>query len=217
MPIEVFFNRPDQPIGIDRLLADIVRARHALCIASAWFTDTVIADAFINSGARAKVMLLNQSDIQRGEKQAFKRVLQWNKGGYNENYDDGLFVLGTGDWQEGVMHHKFVIIDMTIVWVGSYNFTFQARKNYETILRINDPFLAREFWREVEVLRGIAQGLSDPFLEEAALIQCVYCEKYYPEEAIAAAGTGGFAVCAKCYSNHENEHFDGVKDRFDRF
>lgn len=46
------------------------------------------------------------------------------------------------------MHHKFVVVDPGIVWIGSYNLTTFARNNYEPLVRIDDPAIAVHFRAE---------------------------------------------------------------------
>lgn len=108
------------------------------------------------------------------------------------------------------MHHKFIIIDMSVVWVGSYNFTFQARKNYETILRIADPNVAKAFWSEAEDLRDIARGGNHDWLVDVP-VRCSICNELYPESKIAAAGTGDFAMCITCFERQEDEEYERYK------
>ncbi len=55
------------------------------------------------------------------------------------------------------MHHKVILIDETIVILGSYNFTRSAEeKNDENVLIIQDPALASQFLIEFERIYGSA-------------------------------------------------------------
>jgi phosphatidylserine/phosphatidylglycerophosphate/cardiolipin synthase-like enzyme len=61
----------------------------------------------------------------------------------------GLDVLRDGN--EGQMHHKVMIIDGSIVVLGSYNFTNSAEtKNDENLLVIYDKQIAAEFMQEFQ-------------------------------------------------------------------
>lgn len=62
------------------------------------------------------------------------------------------------DKNYNLMHHKVVIIDSSIVLLGSYNFTRSAEEdNDENLLIIHDPALAEQFLIEFERLFTAAQ------------------------------------------------------------
>lgn len=61
----------------------------------------------------------------------------------------GIEILG--DRMEGLMHHKFVVIDGQEVWTGSMNLTVNAAyRNNENYLRIFSPQLAENYEQEFE-------------------------------------------------------------------
>ncbi|MGD8454848.1 MAG: phospholipase D-like domain-containing protein [Anaerolineales bacterium] len=61
----------------------------------------------------------------------------------------GIEVLG--DRREGLMHHKFVVIDEYEVWTGSMNFTLNgAYHNDNNLIRIRSASLAEDYVREFE-------------------------------------------------------------------
>jgi len=63
--------------------------------------------------------------------------------------DAGVEVLG--DRREGLMHHKFVIIDRLEVWSGSMNFTTScAYLNDNNLVRIRSVRLAEDYTTEFE-------------------------------------------------------------------
>lgn len=48
-----------------------------------------------------------------------------------------------------LMHHKFVIIDDKICFMGSFNWTIQAvKKNYESVIKLYNPEIVKQFVRE---------------------------------------------------------------------
>ncbi len=61
-----------------------------------------------------------------------------------------------GDGREGLMHHKFAIIDGYEVWTGSMNFTLNgAYRNDNNLLRLRSTRLAADFTTEFEeMFRG---------------------------------------------------------------
>lgn len=61
----------------------------------------------------------------------------------------GIPVLG--DRREGLMHHKFVIIDQQEVWTGSMNFTLNgAYRNNNHLIRVRSSRLAQDYQAEFE-------------------------------------------------------------------
>jgi phosphatidylserine/phosphatidylglycerophosphate/cardiolipin synthase-like enzyme len=119
---------------------------------------------------------------------------------YSGNERLRLIVLGSGDWTEGVMHHKFIICD-DIVWLGSYNFTFQARKNYETLIRIDDKAITKQFHDETERL------VNEPNKHFSTLangvFSCSDCGKTFPRKELGYSfdqtygGDEGY-ICKRC-------------------
>lgn len=206
MDIQVFFNKPARPIPTDVLVTDIHSAHHVLVMASAWFTSTVIANAFVSSPARRKGVILNQADLDRPNpygnaavdiiKEYFGSVY-FADISYDPDPDsqpwEGLTILGTGDWKEGVMHHKFIVAD-TVTWTGSYNFTFQAARNYENLLRIDAPEIARLYLQEAaelfdeDVLFGILDG---QWALSNGAFRCCDCKKLFPVNDLGNSGFAG--------------------------
>jgi phosphatidylserine/phosphatidylglycerophosphate/cardiolipin synthase-like enzyme len=73
-----------------------------------------------------------------------------NKGGDYENLLDNGVKVGL-DGNPGSMHHKVIIIDETIVVVGSYNFIESAKtRNDENTLVIHSPEKAGLYRQECE-------------------------------------------------------------------
>lgn len=199
MTIEVFFNKPVRPFDVSKLIADVRGAQRYLAIASAWFTDIEIARAFIDAPARNKFVILNGSDIARGSKRAYEMIKDWDDKRIDRYENPRVVILGGDDWKEGVMHHKFVLIDSQVVWVGSYNLTFQARNNYETILKITDNEVFKKFWSEALNLQledALFMG-GGQFARSMGAFRCIECEKLFPDSAIGYNG-GSYIMCVYC-------------------
>lgn len=63
--------------------------------------------------------------------------------------DAGIPMLG--DRQEGLMHDKFVVIDRSIVWTGSMNFTNDgAYSDNNNLIRINSTKVAQDYETEFD-------------------------------------------------------------------
>lgn len=237
MSTEVFFNRPGQPLGIERLYREIRAASVNLTVASAWFTDTHIAQAVIEAPAHIKLVLLNAADLGRGDKRAVAMIKQaaetawikwetwseemhdaWMNGDdeipreVTTTWDDfcaeyrghhpepkvfRLAVLGSRDFTQGVMHHKFIAIDGQVVWTGSYNFTFNAQRNYENLIRVDDPRIADQFQLEA-IACATGKGGDDAH----GMVRCPECLKaFYPDEAsVVEIDSHGGLLCTECAS-----------------
>ncbi|MEJ5241018.1 MAG: phospholipase D-like domain-containing protein [Anaerolineales bacterium] len=62
------------------------------------------------------------------------------------------------DGNSGQMHHKVMIIDRSIVILGSYNFSASAEEqNDENLVVIYNPLIAAEFLKEFERIYTVAQ------------------------------------------------------------
>jgi phosphatidylserine/phosphatidylglycerophosphate/cardiolipin synthase-like enzyme len=197
MDIEVMFNRPDRPIVIDDLVRDLHIAQYRLVVASAWFTDITVAQAIIDSRAETKIVILNRSDIQRGEKEAYRRVFQnpYLKSG---RHGSGLYILGGASWEQGVMHHKFCLMDYRTVWTGSYNYTMQARRNYETLLRIDSMAVNDEFWDEAMHLIEDVPYVDDQTDAPVDSDFCAKCRRPVTPDEVCGWNSSGDVWCDKC-------------------
>lgn len=238
MMIDVFFNRPYLPLPTDRLIGEVRRATRFLGVASAWFTDTEIAQAFIDAPAPRKFMVLNSADISRGDKRAFKMVREYmasdkvrkakesydalrNKieedAYHSDSWEWGevprptcpirqyeLQIRGSEDWTKGVMHHKFIVIDLLVVWTGSYNFTFQARQNFETLIRIEDYNVASRFVEELYHLSLKDDTASDNTNLDfyAGGNTCVHCLKDIRFIDDVCTGNYGSTYCRSCFAQY---------------
>lgn len=59
---------------------------------------------------------------------------------------------------ESKMHHKFAVLDKRVALTGSYNWTVESEKdNYENLLILREPELAKAYHREFEALWRHAQ------------------------------------------------------------
>ncbi len=54
---------------------------------------------------------------------------------------------------DGRNHNKFAIVDDSRVITGSYNWTVKAESNFENLLVLNCPELAKQYIREWEAIR----------------------------------------------------------------
>lgn len=214
MDIDVFFNRPDRPVNLERLLTDIRIAQYRLVVASAWFTDTQLARAILQCRAETKIVILNRADLKRGDYEAYK-LLANDRYIQSQKHGSGLFVVGGSSWEQGIMHHKFCVMDYRVVWTGSYNYTVQARRNYETLLRIKSMTLGDTFFDEA--LELIGQGYpageehdSDDMAPVDAASDdvwkfCKQCKRPVVPEQVCEWNSAGDVWCEECSMGPEEE------------
>ncbi|GAB4495062.1 MAG: hypothetical protein OHK0052_01640 [Anaerolineales bacterium] len=119
------------------LAAAIDAAQLSVDIAAYDFDLWSVRDALINAHRRGvQVRMVTESNyIENPEVQ--------------DLLDAGIEVIG--DRIEGLMHHKFVVIDGQEVWTGSMNLNLNAAyRNNENYLRILSPQLAENYEQEFE-------------------------------------------------------------------
>ena len=97
---------------------------------------------------------------------AYKRNVKVRIFAENNNVDEvefqrlkasGIPVLDDSD-NEGLMHHKFFVIDGRYVWTGSYNPTYSgAHKNNNNVFWIDSPPLATNYTQEFRELYILAE------------------------------------------------------------
>ncbi len=113
-----------------------------------------ITDALIDAHKRdVKVRVLTENDnVDEAEIKRLQKA--------------GVPVLDDGD-NEGLMHHKFFVIDERYVWTGSYNTTYNgAYKNDNNVVWIDSEPLAYNFtqeFREMYILAEMDRS-SDPHI-----------------------------------------------------
>jgi len=68
--------------------------------------------------------------------------------------------VGLNRWNTGLMHHKFMIVDDSVVVTGSFNFS-SSTQDANNVLVIHDPGVAQAFRGEFELMWGGAGVLPD--------------------------------------------------------
>lgn len=151
--------------NIKRVLED---SRNEILVATAWFTDRdlygILCDKVTN-GLSVKVIISNHEDNKR---------LDFN---YLQSLGAGVKIISKNG--RGMMHDKFCVIDNKIAISGSYNWTFNARKNnsesviytqdLHTVKSFREKFLKMMEREEISLLpeenkkRGLINFLKKPF------------------------------------------------------
>jgi len=181
---EVYFTDPESPLadqltgGLDGPLVDALdSARLSIDMAAYRLDSFPIRVALLHAQARGvRLRLVMEGDDLDG----------W----------DALALLEAGvpivgDWPDGLMHDKFVIIDGTEVWTGSANFTSSGiYQDHNNFVRINSPELARLYTDEFEEMyldRHFGPIAASGGTGTGFLIDDVPVHAYFaPEDQVAA-------------------------------
>lgn len=142
--ISVFFTQPDSPSastyrgGPDKALAEAIQhARYQVDIATYRLDLWSVRDALLQAHRRGVgVRVVTEGDHYREEE--IRALLE-----------EGIPVIG--DQGQGLMHHKFVVIDQEELWTGSMNFTVHgAYRNDNNLVHIRSRKMAKNFTVEFE-------------------------------------------------------------------
>lgn len=135
MDIEAFFSGIQQQIK-----RELEKAKRFVYIAVAWFTDPellYVLESALDKGVNVKVILADD---------------EINTGTFGLNFETylnkgGTLIFGGNDFNsKKLMHNKFCVIDGTALITGSYNWSRNAKNNYENITIIkNNSQVIQEF------------------------------------------------------------------------
>jgi len=142
---QLYFTGPtpdNQSGGIpDKVAASFDAAQKTLDVAVYEFNLTSLSDALIRAAQRGvRVRLVTDTDSMQEE--TIQALLT-----------AGVPVVD--DQRSAIMHDKFVVMDSSVVWVGSMNFTVNdAYKNDNNFMRISSTHLAQNYTAEFEEMFG---------------------------------------------------------------
>ncbi len=156
LSVEPFFMPHEGHKCLKSLYQDLRSAKEKICIASYWVTHSNIIMALIRARKRnvsIKIIFDRSSPNSATLEEVFR--------------DTGLEFIES-EIDSARMHHKFIIVDNNITWVGSANLTGTAfSKNYENMLRIESPETARRYlvdfrnlMKELEQSKELAKKLN---------------------------------------------------------
>jgi phosphatidylserine/phosphatidylglycerophosphate/cardiolipin synthase-like enzyme len=143
--VEVYFSPEDNPQG--RLYDLISQAGQSIDIVAYVWTDNGLTDAVLER-ASAGVNVSGVFDQDQALEATGSDFLVFQQNGLDVHLDG----------YSGLLHQKVIIIDSSIVVVGSYNFTSSAAdRNDENLIIIHDPALASIFIANYEQVYSAAQ------------------------------------------------------------
>lgn len=120
---------------------ELNQAKNSIQIAVAWFTDEELFDILCQKAEEGKTveLIIVNDEINNNSKINYELL----------NNAGGKVWMIAYDTDGSLMHNKFCIIDHNTIITGSYNWSYQAQKNYENITVIrDDPELAKKFYNE---------------------------------------------------------------------
>lgn len=134
---------------IQKVIIENIRASEgSILVAVAWLTDSEIFNELClkaKSGINVELLLIDDN-INR----------EMTSINHSELVKEGGNVIFIPNSNVGaIMHHKFCIIDESIIISGSYNWSNRAKYNDENILVISDDKkLAKDFKEEFELIKS---------------------------------------------------------------
>lgn len=122
-----------------KIVEELDKADHTINIAMAWFTNQVLFQLLLDkaAGGTKIKLVISSSDTNfiLGASLPFEALQR--KGAK-------VYVMTSVEGYQ-FMHHKFAVIDEKDVITGSYNWSNNAHTNYENILILSDPAIARAY------------------------------------------------------------------------
>jgi phosphatidylserine/phosphatidylglycerophosphate/cardiolipin synthase-like enzyme len=137
--LEVYFSPDDQAEA--RIEALIQNAKTSINFMAYAFTSNPIGDAIVQKAQEGVSVagVMDGGQVASGQGSEYDPFMQ-----------AGLDVRLDGN-QAGLMHHKVIIIDQSIVITGSYNFTASASDtNDENVVIIYNSVIARKYLEEFQ-------------------------------------------------------------------
>ena len=128
----------------EAVLKEVRQARSKLSLALYGFNNVVMCEELVKLASQGIDIRVKVDKKKTMKKKRGRRVVEILKAA-------GIKVQTVG--QEEKNHNKFIVIDATKVITGSYNWTLRAEQNWENILIMDCPELAKQYEREWEKIR----------------------------------------------------------------
>ena len=104
----------------EQIITELNSARDSVVIAVAWFTDEKLFETLCrlaDKGIKIELLMVND------------QINQTSGIKYNRLEEKGskVWMIGSNDSRDNIMHNKFCIIDQSTIISGSYNWTKRAK------------------------------------------------------------------------------------------
>lgn len=127
----------------DAVTAEIEQAKSTVLLALYGFNNPLLAESLIKVAKRGVAVKI-KIDAAKSEERKEARIIQQLRSA-------GVQVRSVA--ADGRNHNKFAVIDQRKVVTGSYNWTIKAEGNWENLLFLDCPALARQYeeeWEKIE-------------------------------------------------------------------
>lgn len=158
---QVFFSPDD---GIRNVLLYLIgQEKKSIRLTAFSFTDGDIAQALIDAMARGvNIELVVDPGFTQDR---FTKITLLLENGLDVFvYDPDYKKNKKKAFYSSIMHHKFIlftknILDKSIIWTGSFNFTKSAhQKNHENVIVLDDEHVIKKFEQHFELLKTRAHA-----------------------------------------------------------
>jgi phospholipase D len=165
LPSQHAYFSPNDHIA-DHLIAMIAKEKKSIKAAVYSLTHRGVAQALAqakNRGVEVEVIvdpfsLRNRSSMTILTKAGIP-VLVWNP-------EEDVSTLKSKEKKKPLMHDKFCVFGKSIVWTGSFNFTYDADgKNEENVVVLEDAALASRFEEQFNIIKNKGTIPYEKFLK----------------------------------------------------
>ncbi len=168
---EIYFTSQCQP---EFRLSELIRgAKREVHMAYYELDNPEVINALIARGGEIEIMVVTETD----------NSISW---GVSRLRDAGIPIKT--DSRNPLMHNKFVVIDDSVVWTGSYNLTERGSSlNYDNAIALFSPALAANYEAEFREMWDGHFGAGSPRNTDCCfIIDGVEIENYFaPEDGVA--------------------------------
>ena len=179
----------------DELIARIDMANQSLKIAVTWFTNHDLFDAILkkldNPNFEVSLIVLNDKINNKREGVNFQRLINAKGSFYYSSV-------------ENMVHHKFCIIDDSLLITGSYNWTYYAEnRNWENIVILDHKEVVdayREEFNRIIQNHELVQNISAKRKFELSINSSEYLTSDYTFQAKKEEQLGNDLAVAKIYT-----------------
>ena len=127
----------------EALSKELNQAKKVVLIALYGFNNSVLAQDLTKLAQRGVKIRIKIDTVKGAEKKESKLIATLKAAGIS------VQTVAAG----GRNHNKFAVVDDSTVITGSYNWTVKAESNFENLLVLSCPELAKQYTREWEAIR----------------------------------------------------------------
>lgn len=159
------------------IIEEIKKARESVFVAVAWLTDIdIINELILKSKASCDVRILVSSDSKNFTNRKLDKLVKsvkfytWFHIVYKKNTVNKEKIKRTPFYLKA-MHHKFCIVDSSIVITGSANWSGNLEYNRENIIIIEDTNIAQKYISEFKRLINKANKTKNISLPSLSILR----------------------------------------------